>query len=58
MRRGFADDVWFNAVGPKWVPRTVATRANVVLLEVDWSAIEPRVIVDEFSMMDRNQRSL
>jgi hypothetical protein len=40
MRRGFADDVWFTG-GPKWLHRTEATGAQVVLLEVDWYSIEP-----------------
>ena len=41
LTRGFADDVWFDAVGPQWVPRTVTAGARTVLLEVDWRSVEP-----------------
>ena len=41
MRRGFADDVWFDG-GKPWLQRTEATGAQVALLEVDWSSIEPK----------------
>ena len=43
--RGFADDVWFDASGAQWVPKTVATGAKSVLLEVDWAPIEPNAPV-------------
>jgi len=38
--RAFTDDVWFTG-GQQWVPRTVATGAKMVLLEVDWVSVEP-----------------
>jgi hypothetical protein len=40
LTRGFADDVWFTGGAP-WVQRTVATGAKLVLIEVDWSSLEP-----------------
>lgn len=42
--RAFTDDVWFSgssAANAKWVKRTSATGAKVVLLEVDWVSVEP-----------------
>ena len=43
MTRGFVDDAWFDPApgGPQWVPKTVATGAKRVQIEVDWSGIEP-----------------
>jgi hypothetical protein len=41
LMRGFADDVWFDGVGPAWVPKTVATGAKQALLEIDWASVEP-----------------
>lgn len=42
LTRAFADDVWFDAGWQPWVHRTVVSGAKVVLLEVDWAAVEPR----------------
>lgn len=39
--RGFADDAWFTGNGPGWVAKTVTTGAKRVLIEVDWTTIEP-----------------
>jgi hypothetical protein len=42
--RAFTDDVWFTQPTPQaqqWVQRTAATGAKLVLLEVDWSTVEP-----------------
>ena len=43
LTRGFVDDAWFDPApgGPQWVPKTVATGAKRVQIEVDWSGIEP-----------------
>jgi hypothetical protein len=41
LTRAFTDDLWFDAVGPSWIPRTVATGARVALLEIDWAGVEP-----------------
>lgn len=43
LTRGFVDDVWFDPSpgGPQWVPKTVATGAKRVQIEVDWKGIEP-----------------
>lgn len=42
LARGFADDVWFSSsAGPAWVPKTAATGARRVLIEVDWVSLEP-----------------
>jgi hypothetical protein len=41
LTRGFADDVWFGG-GTPWVTRTIATGAKVVLIEADWSGLEPQ----------------
>src|SRR5947209_6915368 len=42
LTRAFTDDVWFDAGWQPWVHRTVVSGAKVVLLEVDWAAVEPR----------------
>jgi hypothetical protein len=39
--RGFTDDVWWDGIGQTWIPKTVATGARTVLLEVDWSGVQP-----------------
>jgi hypothetical protein len=41
MQRGFQDFVWWPPTSPIWIPRTVATGAQVALIEVDWTGIEP-----------------
>jgi hypothetical protein len=41
LTRGFADDVWFDSIGARWVPRTAAAGAKVVSLEIDWSDAQP-----------------
>jgi len=41
LRTALTDDVWYDGVGAQWIPRTVATRAGLVLLELDWSSAEP-----------------
>src|SRR5579864_4182909 len=44
LTRGFADDVWFTGtptVNAQWINRTVATDATRVLVEVDWTSVEP-----------------
>jgi hypothetical protein len=41
LTRGFADDVWFDGIGPHWIPLTVSTGAKVALLEIDWLSVEP-----------------
>jgi hypothetical protein len=43
LTRGFVDDVWFDPPpgGPQWIPKTVATGAKRVQIEVDWAGIEP-----------------
>lgn len=46
LTRGFVDDVWFDPMGDQvpalqWVPKTVATGAKFVQIEVDWPAVEP-----------------
>jgi hypothetical protein len=41
LTRGFTDDVWYDAVGPQWIPKTISTGAKVALLEVDWTSVEP-----------------
>jgi hypothetical protein len=39
LTRAFTDDVWF--YGPSWTTRTVVTGAKLVLLEIDWTSVEP-----------------
>lgn len=45
LTRAFTDDVWFtqptSQAAQQWVQRTQATNAKLVLLEVDWTSIEP-----------------
>jgi hypothetical protein len=38
--RGFTDDVWFDAIGAQWMPKTVVSGAKVALLEIDWSNVQ------------------
>src|SRR5579859_1006449 len=39
--RALTDDVLFNPGYQKWLPRTLATGAKLVLLEIDWAGVEP-----------------
>jgi hypothetical protein len=40
--RALTDDVWFDAGWQSWIPRTTATGAKIVLLEVDWTSVAPK----------------
>jgi hypothetical protein len=40
LTTALTDSVWFDG-GPSWFQKTIATRARVALLEVDWLSVEP-----------------
>jgi hypothetical protein len=40
---GFADDVWFDHGGQRWVAKTQVTGAKMVALEIDWNQVEPHM---------------
>jgi hypothetical protein len=41
LTRGFADDTWFSPGGQSWIAKTQTTGAKRVLIEADWTTLEP-----------------
>lgn len=53
LTTALTDSVWYIG-GPTWIQKTVATRAHVALIEVDWVSIEPTKPPREIDPTDPN----